>query len=224
MNSYKRDKTAKRKFSIFNFSVLLLSAAILTSCGSKSGETSSVSENKKTEASQIFPIEKGIIYRTSNASGFKTEEKIYFDQWGKRQATEMQMDMGVVKVHNLRIERDDEVWDINMTEKIGTHYKKRMPVNPLGMDLEKEITAEMKKAAQIHSISNTTFLGFQCKKVVMGDPKMEYIMYGNILMKASGKMMGMEYSVEVSKIDKSAPPADIFNVPNGIKIQEILVN
>jgi len=221
-----------------NIIQLMLFAFLLISCGGKKsqeqgGKSADVTSEAavKNESNQLakkkYPIEKGIIHQKISAAGFKTTPVIYFDKWGDWQATETSVEMEIMGVkggsHSLDIVKGDEHWNIDLTEKKGRHYKLTAKINELGVDIN-TLTKGVMKEMKIEDLGTETYLGYKCKKLKVKNDKMKmnmtYLTYGNLMMKMDGEAMGIKTKMEVTKIETVTPPAEKFNVPKGIKMQE----
>ncbi|MGV8095364.1 MAG: hypothetical protein AB2L24_26220 [Mangrovibacterium sp.] len=208
--------------------LIIMGIVLLPGCAGKNTGSQTTAEvvQPVQQAKKPYPIEKGIVYQTTRMAGMdEITERIYFDQWGKRKCTEQKSEMVVmgtkIPIHKLRIEKDGEIWDIDVEEKKGTHYRMPGMISALGIDVN-SITEEIKEDMKIKSMEKVTFLGYPCQKIIMGDNLIEYIVYGNLLMYSKGEMSGMDLFIEVTKIEETDPPADIFSVPEGIQITEMV--
>ncbi|MBP8904917.1 MAG: hypothetical protein KBG43_09930, partial [Paludibacteraceae bacterium] len=103
------------------------------------------------------------------------------------------------------------------------HYNRPAVINQLGVDLE-NITADIMGKMKLEKVGEENFLGYPCVKYSMKNDEMkmdvEYLTYGNLMMKMSGKMMEIPTSIEVAKIEAVTPPADKFEIPAGVTITE----
>ncbi len=208
---------------------LLVLISLLCACGGGSGTKNTentVDSNEKvvTENTQqkLFPIERGIIHQKATAMGIDINPVIYFDKWGLWQASYTTMDMGIVNITTIQLTKDRDQWSItlNKDEKKGTHSQLGYsPANAAGVDLN-ELTKEIMERHHIESLGEEKFLGYTCKKYRMkrsdGTVRMDLLAYGNILMKVTGGMMDFE----VTKIEDTTPPADKFEIPEGVVITE----
>lgn len=210
--------------------ILCFALIVLCACNGKKkshdGQDMPVSEMKAETSAKKYPLEKGVIYQKTEAMGIISEPVIYFDKWGEWEVTETTTTIEMMGMSNTSVTREitkgDDYWKIDMDEKTGTHYKRPAIVNPLGIDPEKasvEILGKMK----LEKLGEETFLGYKCKKYRMKTDKgmeMEYLMYGNLMMKMKGEAMGMPIATEVIKIEPITPPADKFEVPADVEIME----
>ena len=214
---------------IFILSILF----VLVSCGQKQAGESKTDENAAKEvASQVkkgkkYPIEKGIVYQKSNVMGIESNPVIYFDKWGEWETTETTTTIEMLGIKesstSLKIVKGDDNWEIDMDKKTGFHYSRPAVVNQLGVDLE-NLTTEIMGKMKLEKVGEEKFLGFPCVKYSMKNDEMkmdvEYLTYGNLMMKMSGKVMEIPTEMEVTKIEAVAPPAEKFEIPAGVTITE----
>ena len=219
---------------IFIISALFVFAA----CGQKQTGESKTDESKtdKDAAKEVvaqakkgkkYPIEKGIVYQKSNVMGIESNPVIYFDKWGEWETTETTTTIEMLGIKesstSLKIVKGDDNWEIDMDKKTGFHYSRPAVVNQLGVDLE-NLTTEIMGKMKLEKVGEEKFLGFPCVKYSMKNDEMkmdvEYLTYGNLMMKMSGKVMEIPTEMEVTKIEAVAPPADKFEIPAGVTITE----
>ncbi len=214
---------------IFILSTLFLLAA----CGQKQTGESKTDENAAKEVAaqakkgKKYPIEKGIVYQKSNVMGIESNPVIYFDKWGEWETTETTTTIEMLGMKesstSLKIVKGDDNWEIDMDKKTGYHYNRPAVINQLGVDLE-NITADIMGKMKLEKVGEENFLGYPCVKYRMKNDEMkmdvEYLTYGNLMMKMSGKMMEIPTSIEVAKIEAVTPPADKFEIPAGVTITE----
>jgi len=215
--------------------ILFLIVGIMFSCKGKSNKSlyANKTENKvekqltKAAQSHRYPFEYGIIYQKMDVMGIVSSPIIYFDKWGEWETTETTTSMEIMGTKqsstSLKIAKGDDNWEIEMDKKTGRHYKQMAMASAVGMDMEKASKEYLGKM-HMEELGKETFLGYQCKKYRLNNEKnkisMDYLMYGNLMMKMDGKAMGIPTKMEVTKIEKVKPSADKFVVPKGIAISE----
>ena len=214
--------------------IFILSALfVFAACGQKqTGESKTDKDAAKEVAAQAkkgkkYPIEKGIVYQKSNVMGIESNPVIYFDKWGEWETTETTTTIEMLGMKesstSLKIVKGDDNWEIDMDKKTGYHYNRPAVINQLGVDLE-NITADIMGKMKLEKVGEENFLGYPCVKYSMKNDEMkmdvEYLTYGNLMMKMSGKMMEIPTSIEVAKIEAVTPPADKFEIPAGVTITE----
>ncbi|MEA4916030.1 hypothetical protein [Proteiniphilum sp.] len=211
------------------FAMLCFALVILCTCNRKSksedGQDTPVTEMKADAKAKKYPFEKGIIYQKTSAMGIESNPVVYFDKWGEWEATEtvIEMEMMGEKMVDRQIEitKGKDYWKIDLEKKTGVHFNRPPAISPMGMDMEK-ISKEMLGEMNIELLGEETFMGYPCKKYRLKSDKnslgMEYLLYGNLMMKMKGEAMGMPVTTEVTKIETVAPPADKFEIPEGVEI------
>ena len=217
---------------------ILSALFVFAACGQKQTGESKTDESKtdKDAAKEVvaqakkgkkYPIEKGIVYQKSNVMGIESNPVIYFDKWGEWETTETTTTIEMLGIKesstSLKIVKGDDNWEIDMDKKTGFHYSRPAVVNQLGVDLE-NLTTEIMGKMKLEKVGEEKFLGFPCVKYSMKNDEMkmdvEYLTYGNLMMKMSGKVMEIPTEMEVTKIEAVAPPADKFEIPAGVTITE----
>ncbi len=212
--------------------MLFLASVAFSSCNGKkkenSGEQTAPAAELKTDGkAKKYPFEKGIIYQKTSAMGIESNPVVYFDKWGEWEATETVIEMEIMgqKMVSTEIEitKGSDYWKIDLDKKTGVHFNRPPAISPMGMDMEK-ISKEMLGEMNIELLGEDTFLGYPCKKYRMQSDKnslgMEYLLYGNLMMKMKGEAMGMPVTTEVTKIETVVPPAGKFEVPSDVEIME----
>lgn len=222
----------------FNYLVsIAIVVTMLSACSGNNNKAETQDGNIQTTMAQElgaphkYPFEKGIVYQDMSAMGMEMPTIIYVDKWGEWEATEMKMEMMGVKTHTLKITKGEDYWDIDLEKKTGIHRKQHVNTGYYGLDLEKmdmsKLSEEAKKMLEgmrMEITGEEEYLGYKCKKMIIKEKdqkvSMEMLMYGNMPMKMDGQAMGMDTRMAVTKIEKTAPPASIFEVPEGVTIQE----
>lgn len=216
------------------FYILLLLTAVTTSCGNGSkttGETTAdVQSEQKSEQPDIkekkLPFERGSYVEVSNAMGMDVEKTVYFDKWGDWTASETKSEMEIMKgyihkTHKIEIVKGNTHWNLDLIEKTGTTYEGFVPTAGMAA-LGAAIGGQMAEGMEMKDLGEEDYLGYKCKKiqVIYTDMKMDatILSYGNLTMKMIGKMGKMDVSSKVTSIDLSAPPASIFEVPEGVTV------
>lgn len=221
---------------IINLSILLLfSAMMVTSCGnggSKSqtdgGSTDQTTEKQSATADKKLPFEHGSYVEVTVVMGMEVSKTVYFDKWGDWTATENIMEVMGFKTHKLEIVKGKTHWDINMIEKTGTRFELDFSGEQMTKAIADALAGKVTKGVEVKQLGEEKYLGYNCKKVLVKYPEMQMEMtvltYGNLNMKMEGKMGKMDISTKITSIDQKAPSASIFEVPDGVKIEEEQLN
>lgn len=205
--------------------VLIMLCACNGKKKSHDGQDASVTEMKADIKAKKYPFEKGIVYQKTSAMGIESNPVVYFDKWGEWEATETVIEMEMMGqkmvTREIEITKGNDYWKIDLEEKTGVHFNRPPAISPMGMDMEK-ISKEMLGEMNIELLGEETFLGYPCKKYRLQSDKnslgMEYLLYGNLMMKMKGEAMGMPVTTEVIKIETVTPPAEKFEVPADVEI------
>lgn len=211
--------------------VLCFTLIALSACSGKSKshdgqDDAPASEMKADTKAKKYPMEKGVIYQKSEAMGIESEPVIYFDKWGEWEVTETTTIIEMMGMSDTTVTREitkgDDYWKIEMAEKKGIHYKRPAMMSAFGVDIEK-VSKEMLGQMNLEELGEETFLGYPCKKYRFTTDKgmsMDYLMYGNLMMKMKGEAMGMPVTTQVTGIETVTPPADKFEIPEGVEITD----
>lgn len=206
---------------------------LFASCGQKQGDSAKTDEKDATEVmaqakkGKKYPIEKGIIYQKSEVMGIESNPVIYFDKWGEWETTEttttIEMFGQKMSTTNVNIVKGNENWNIDMDKKTGYHFNRAAVINQLGVDLE-TLTEETMGSMKMEKVGQEDFLGYPCLKYRMKNEDMkmdvEFLTYGNLMMKMEGKAMEIPTKIEVTKIEAVTPPVEKFEIPAGVTITE----
>lgn len=181
---------------------------------------------KQDEGARRYPIEKGIIHATNEAMGVEITTVTYFDKWGEWEAIQNTVPMEILGTdytsRTLEIIKGDEHWEMDLDERTGRYYKLTRAVNDLGVDMEK-LSEEMMGKFDMEDLGEVDFLGYKCRKMCMEgamDTRMEYVMWGNVMMQMEGEALGIPATMQVTRVEEVAPPRGIFDVPDDIDFTE----
>jgi len=213
-------------------SILLLLAVIVSSCGG-GGSQPKVNANvagtateKIADADKKLPFERGSYVEETSTMGMDLKKTVYFDRWGEWTAaedkSELVMGSYVHKTHKLEIVKGRKHWNIDLLENTGTYYELNYDVKGMAEALTAAIGGQMLEGMEMKELGEEDYLGYTCKKTFVKYTQMDMevttLSYGNLTMKMNGKMGALDVSSKITSIDLSAPPAAIFEVPDGIDI------
>jgi len=243
MKTIQKAKNVRKKFSTLpflgmgrgrGFSILLLLAVILASCGNKTktgdttGEANAVAQSEqKAPQEKKLPFERGSYVEESSMMGFDVKKTVYFDRWGDWMATEDKSEMTImghtIKNDKLQIVKGSTHWDLDLIEKTGTTYELNIPPG-LAAALGTALGGAMMEGTEIKELGEEEYMGYKCKKTQVKYAQMNMeattLTYGNLTMKMEGTMGKSKISTKITSIDLSAPPASIFEVPSDVVIQK----
>ena len=214
----------------FTFMTVLASLVFAVACGggstpattddssSTTEQTSNVVSNKK------LPFERGSYVQVNKTMGIEIQQTVYFERWGDWTATETKLEL--VKgygTHEVEIVKGKTHWQIDLVEKTGTKYDAAEFSTGMAAALGTAMAGSMAKDMKMEELGTEDHLGYKCNKVRVKYPDMNMevttLSYENLTMKMEGNMSGMEVFTEILSIDLTAPPASIFEVPEGINMQ-----
>ena len=230
-----RNEATKQSIFNFQFSTLLLMVAIAVSCSGKgnraktdgdaSTDQSSESVVKVSDAEKKIPFERGSYVEESTTMGIELKKTVYFDRWGDWTASEDKSEMTImghtIKTHKIEIVKGGTHWEIDMIEKTARRFELNIPPG-IAAALGAALGGKMMEGMEIKELGEENYLGYNCKKTQVKYSQMNMevttLTYGNLTMKTEGNMGGMNISSRITSIDLSAPPASIFEVPEGVEI------
>jgi len=228
----------KTKLSIINYqlSILLLLATLLASCGNKTktGDATTATGDAKTAApseqkapaDKKLPFERGSYVQETNMMGMSTKNTVWFDKWGDWTATENKMEMTILgqthKTDKLEIVKGSTHWDLDLVAKTGTTFERAVLPTGMAAALAAVAGGKLSEGMEVKELGEEDYLGYKCKKTQVKYAQMQMdvttLSYGNLTMKMEGKMGKADISTKVISIDLSAPPASIFEVPDGVQV------
>jgi len=219
-----------RKFIYF-----LSLASFAISCGSGNNQeqttdsTAVSNENAASGSKGKYSIKSGIIHQESEAMGIKMNPVVYFDDYGNKECTEINMDMKMfgqtIKTHTATIIKDGFIYSIDYEKKTGTKMKYYSSANS-GNTLDiKSLSEEMKTKMNLKDLGTEDFIGKTCQKYSIDykdmDMKGTYLIYDNIPMKMEATIGKMETKLSVTQLEENVDvPAEKFDIPADIKITD----
>ncbi len=206
---------------------LLSTATLLFSCKSKTSETAANTENPAaTETSTPkgkYAIKSGIVQYKTEMMGMEVMQTLTFDDYGKKEATDVEMEMMGVKIHTVNLTKDGFIYNLDMVKKTGT---KSPEVNLANASIDFEnLTEEMVKEMELKKLGTEEFLGKTCEKMSIDNKKMgmkgTFLVYKGVALKSETDLGSMKMNLLAEKFEENpAIPAAKFEVPADIKIIE----
>jgi hypothetical protein len=212
--------------------ILILIFILFTAC---SGNQDKQNADKKDSTATSAPgsadkpadarygMKSGKIVYKSTTMMMNQDIIIYFDDWGKKQRSEITMELLGQKVNNVTIIDSASVYNIDMTKKTGTI----IPMDTTSPDHINFLTIpeETKKKFNITEAGEEEVIGRKCKVYSMSDKVTglsgKYYIWNGIPLKTVAKMMGIEVKMEATELVENAViPAEKFVVPAGIKFKK----
>lgn len=207
--------------SLITLSILGL-ALVLSACKSKTSEnaaaTAAKSEAATTTPKGKYAIKSGIVEYKTRMMGMDMKQTLTFDDYGAKEATDVEMDMMGVKMHTQTITKDGFIYTLDLQKKTGTKIKGQSP----DIDFE-NLSEQMVKDMNLKKEGTEEFLGKTCEKISIDYTKMKlkgtYLVYKGIVLKMDAEMGSTKMNLIGEKfIENPEIPASKFEVPADVKI------
>jgi len=203
---------------------LVATATLLFSCKSKTSETASVTDSN-TEVATATPkgkyaIKSGIVEYNTRMMGMDMKQTLTFDDYGQKEATDVEADMMGVKIHTVTITKDGFIYTLDMEKKTGTKISGKSP----DIDFE-NLSEEMVKDMNLKKEGTEEYLGKTCEKMSIDYTKMKmkgtFLVYKGVALKSDTDMGSMKMNLIAEKFEENpSVPASKFEIPADIKIIE----
>jgi len=203
---------------------ILSTATLLFSCKSKTSETAATSENPAATETVTpkgkYAIKSGIVEYKTQMMGMDMKQTLTFDDFGAKEATDMEMDMMGVKIHTVTITKDGFIYTLDLEKKTGTKISGKSP----DIDFE-NLSEEMVKDMNLKKEGTEEYLGKTCEKMSIDYTKMKmkgtFLVYKGIALKSDTDMGTMKMNLIGQKFTENPEiPASKFEVPADIIITE----
>jgi hypothetical protein len=207
----------------------LISATILFSCQSKpSGANSSEVNTDEPETSTTltqtgkYAIKSGIVEYKTQMMGMDVKQTLTFDDYGKLDVQEVEMEMMGVKVHTLTLSKDGYMYNIDMVQKTGT---KMAGVNNANIDFQ-NLSEQMVKDMNLRKLGTEEFLGKTCDKMSIDYKAMSmtgtFLVYKGVALMSDTDMGTMKMKLVAEKfIENPDIPVSKFEIPSDVTIKEL---
>jgi hypothetical protein len=206
---------------------LLVSAIILVSCKSKTSETSSSTENKNDVAKENpkgkYALKSGIVEYKTQMMGMDVKQTLTFDDYGKKDIQDVEMEMMGVKIHTATLTRDGYVYTLDLVKKTGIK-KPAVTIKNADIDFE-NLTETMVKDMNLKKEGTEEFMGKTCEKISIDNKNMHmkgtYLVYKGIALMVDTDMGTIKMKLKAERfVENPELPAERFDVPADIKITE----
>jgi len=215
-----------KAIKIFSTTIIIV-VILFTSCKNKSSE--SVNELKKrTELTKEatkgkYAIKSGIVEYKTQMMGMNAKQVFTFDDYGKKEITEVMMEMMGTKIHSVTLNKDGFIYNYDMINKTGTKRPATL-VKTADIDFE-NMTKELMTDMNIKKEGRESFLGKVCEKVSIDNKKMQmkgnYLIYKGIPLKVNTDLGTIKMNLLAEKFTENPVLAkDKFTIPADIKISE----
>lgn len=203
---------------------IMASLTLLFSCKSKTSETATATDNT-TEAATATPkgkyaIKSGIVEYKTQMMGMDMKQTLTFDDYGAKEATDVEMEIMGVKMHTVTITKDGFIYTLDLEKKTGTKISGRSP----DIDFE-NLSEEMVKDMNLKKEGTEEYLGKTCEKMSIDYTKMKmtgtFLVYKGVALKSETEMGTTKINLVGEKfIENPEIPAAKFEIPADIKIME----
>jgi outer membrane lipoprotein-sorting protein len=188
----------------------------------------SMANAQEVSPEATYGVKSGIITMSMDFGGNAMTTTTYFDDYGRKQASVS--DFGGQKSRSIVVK--GETIMVNDEAKTAT----RMPGGMMGMGGGSRVnfmklTDEVIKANNIKELGEETIAGKPCKKYsmsvsMMGQSQTQTVwVYQGITLKSSSQSDFGAMESTASKFEENATiPASMFEIPEGVKIQDMDMN
>jgi hypothetical protein len=182
----------------------------------------------RAETNKPFEVKSGVVESVMTLPGMgKTEEVLYFDDYGRKQAkySTTTVDVGQLLVnHKLEIQLPDGTsYNIDLDEKTGSTVK----IPPAAAAaLGTAMAPSLLKDAKVKDLPAKEFLGHQCKGTeveAMGMLTRTWTWKGIALYSEAdaGKGGDKPVVIRATKLTEGPVPADKFKPPAGVRLEKM---
>jgi outer membrane lipoprotein-sorting protein len=206
---------------------LMASLTLLFSCKSKTSETAATTENPAATETATpkgrYAIKSGIVEYKTQIMEMDVKQTLTFDDYGKKEVTDMEMEMMGVKIHTVTIVKDGFMYTLDMEKKTGTKVASYQGSNQ-NIDFE-NMSEEMVKDMNLKKEGTEEYLGKTCEKMSIDYTKMKmkgtFLVYKGVALKSDTDMGTMKMKLVAEKFEENPSiPASKFEVPADFKITE----
>ncbi|MFA5971306.1 MAG: hypothetical protein WC780_03055 [Lentimicrobiaceae bacterium] len=207
---------------------LMASLTVHLSCRSKTSENASSAMGVKSEAATTTPkgkyaIKSGIVEYKTQMMGMNMKQVLTFDDYGKKEVTEMMANMMGVKIHTVTLRKDGYIYTLDMVKKTGTKIP-LLTMNNSDIDFE-NLSEEMTKEMNLKKEGTEEYLGKTCEKMSIDYTKMNmkgtFLVYKGVALKSETNMGTTKINLIGEKfIENPVIPAEKFEIPPDITITE----
>jgi hypothetical protein len=220
--------------NVLEKSIFILSLGIAISCGNNSGNETrlnsdtiikTVTEQEAEAIKGKYALKSGILQMKATTLGISQDITIYFDDYGNKEMTDINISMLGVNTHQVVISDSGNMFTIDIDKKTGYKIKADTQKIERPEDFNfLKLTEKNVKDFQIKKEGQAEFLDRVCDIYKVNNPKFTgtFYVWKGIALKTEVNAMNMTTTIEVKKIEENAKiPAEKFKIPAGIKISEI---
>jgi hypothetical protein len=203
--------------------------SMLISCNSKNTGSDMRNVTETDEAGETasvkgkYGIKSGIVEYSTQVMGMDAKQFLYFEDYGRMEAQDVQMDIMGTAIHTVTINRDGYIYNIDMVKKTGTKVM-ATPINSVSIDFE-NLSEQMIKDMNITKEGTEEFLGKTCEKLGIDYTKMglkgTYLVYKGVALLVDTEMGAMKMKLVADRFTENASiPAEKFEIPENITFTE----
>ncbi|MDP2424187.1 MAG: hypothetical protein U1C46_06005 [Bacteroidales bacterium] len=186
--------------------------------GSDNNTSEVTSEASKETSKSRYAIKSGIVEYKTEIMGMATKQTLTFDDYGKKEATDVEMEMMGTKIHTVTITRDGFIYTLDMHKKTGTKINGNSP----NIDFE-NLSEQIVNDMNLKKEGKEEFLGKTCEKISIDYTKMKmkgtFLVYKGVALKVDTDMGTMKMKLVADKfVENPEIPAEKFEIPADITI------
>lgn len=172
-----------------------------------------------------YAIKSAIVKYKSLVMGMNSQQTLYFDNYGEKEAYETTMKVLGFSTSTLTIYGDNCEYTIDFKKRIAT--KSSIDDKPAGIDYER-LTEEIQRDWKIKKEGNETIIGKNCIKYSYASEKLSMRgiawVWKGIALKSEFDINGIKTTMEVESVEENANvPAEKFEIPGNVSIEEYVV-
>ena len=170
-----------------------------------------------------YAIKSGIVEYNTQVMGMDVKQTMTFDNYGKLDIQEVEMDMMGTKIHTVTLTRDGYIYNLDMVKRTGTKSIVTS-MNNANIDFE-NLSEELIKKMDLKKLGTEEFLGKTCEKMSIdyksGGMKGTYLVYKGVALLVDTDMGSMKMKLVAEKfIENPEIPSSKFEIPADITITE----
>lgn len=169
-----------------------------------------------------YTLKSAIVEYKTTTMGIESVQKLYFDNYGEKEAYETLMKIMGFSNHTISITGDEFVYNIDLVKRTGT--KSGTSDYPSNLNFEK-LSKEIQEDITIKVEGKETFLDRECIKYSMTSTKLNmngfYWVWKGIALKSDINFSAAKMMLEAVKVDENAAiPNEKFEIPGDINFEE----
>jgi hypothetical protein len=186
-------------------------------------DTKEISSANTSVNKERYAIKSGIVEYNTQVMGMDVKQTMTFDNYGKLDIQEVEMDMMGTKIHTVTLTRDGYIYNLDMVKRTGTKSI-ITSMNNANIDFE-NLSGELIKKMDLKKLGTEEFLGKTCEKMSIdyksGGMKGTYLVYKGVALLVDTDMGSMKMKLVAEKfIENPEIPASKFEIPSDITITE----